>query len=113
MGVGRKKGTPKTGGRQKGAKNKITKILKQSILEAAISVGDDYVDNAVDEDGIALDDDEKAKLEGGMVAYLKTQAVFQPVAFMSLLGKVMPLQLETDPDSAPIFTVNFVKADDK
>jgi hypothetical protein len=30
--------------------------------------------------------------EGGLVGYLEKQAVSNPVAFMGLLGKVLPLQ---------------------
>lgn len=40
--------------------------------------------------------------EGGGVAYLKIQAVQNPVAFMSLLGKVLPMQVE-GPDGEHIF----------
>jgi len=61
----------KTGGRQRGTPNKLTKALKDAILEAA----------------------ERAGGQGGTVSYLETQAVANPNAFMSLLGKVLPLQI--------------------
>lgn len=64
---GRTKGAPKTGGRQKGTPNKITRALKDMILEALHE-------------------------EGG-VAYLREQAREQPAAFMALVGKVLPLQI--------------------
>lgn len=57
----------KTGGRKKGTPNKVTGQLKDMILQA-------------------LD-------ESGGVAYLKTQALENPTAFLSLVGKVLPLQV--------------------
>lgn len=69
---GRPKGLPKTGGRQKGTPNKRTALLKDAILEAA----------------------EKAGGPEGVVGYLTMQAQTNPAAFMSLLGKVMPTQVE-------------------
>ena len=57
-------------GRPKGSKNKTTALLKDAILKAA----------------------EEAGGKEGMVGYLKQQAVKNPTAFMSLLGKVLPIQ---------------------
>lgn len=65
---GKPKGSPKTGGRQKGTPNKVTAVLKNAILTAA----------------------ERAH-PGGTVGYLVQQAQENPVAFMGLLGKVLPL----------------------
>lgn len=59
----------KTGGRQKGTPNKVTGALRDMIL-------------------IALNDQ-----PGGGIEYLKIQAVENPNAFMSLLGKVLPMQV--------------------
>jgi hypothetical protein len=73
--MSRAKGTPKTGGRAKGSANKITKELKDMILGA--------LDNA------------------GGEQYLTQQAVVNPASFMTLVGKVLPLQL-TGKDGAPI-----------
>ena len=61
-------GTPGPG-RPKGVPNKNTKALKDMILQAL---------------------DEQA---GGGVGYLKVQAIENPTAFMTLLGKVLPTQL--------------------
>ena len=69
--VGRPKGTPKTGGRKKGTPNKISSVLKEAILEAA----------------------EQAGGEDGIAGYLVVQAHANPVAFMGLLGKVLPMTL--------------------
>ena len=62
----------KTGGRQKGTSNKVTADLKDMILTA-------------------LSD------EGG-VAYLRGIARDQPLAFCTLLGKVLPMTVVGDPE---------------
>jgi hypothetical protein len=64
----------KTGGRQKGTPNKLTGQLKEMILEAAELAGDDMGG-------------------GGTIKYLRMQATLQPAAFLSLLGRVLPLQV--------------------
>ena len=61
---------PKTGGRTAGTPNKVTKALKEAILEAA-----------------------EASHKDGTVGYLKVQARDNPAAFMTLLGKVLPMQV--------------------
>jgi hypothetical protein len=65
--AGRVKGTPKTGGRKKGTPNKDTGDLRAMILEALTN-------------------------KGG-VAYLEKQADENPKAFLSLVGRVLPLQV--------------------
>lgn len=74
-------------GRQKGVPNKLTKQLKDMILGA-------------------LDD-------AGGQEYLATQAVKNPAAFMTLIGKVLPLQVvgggPDDPAVQHAITVRFVK----
>lgn len=80
------KGRPKTGGRAKGTPNKLTADVKAMVLEA-------------------LD-------KAGGVSYLLTQAQSNPNAFLTLVGKVLPLQVQGDPDK-PLtgLTVTFVKPD--
>lgn len=56
-------------GRPKGSPNKITADLKRAILEAAEAAGG----------------------EGGTAGYLARQAEENPASFMTLLGKVLPL----------------------
>lgn len=68
----------KTGGRKKGSPNKITGQLKDMILTA-------------------LDESHP----GGGVEYLKRTAIDHPVAFLTLVGKVLPLQM-TGEDGGPI-----------
>ena len=63
-------------GRPKGAPNKTTAIIKDAIIQAATNAGD-----------------------GDMVEYLTQQARLNPGPFMSLLGKVLPMQIAGDPDN--------------
>lgn len=62
-------------GRPKGSPNKTTALLKDAILQAATEAGG-----------------------GDLVAYLKMQASLNPGPFMTLLGKVMPTQVEAEVD---------------
>jgi hypothetical protein len=64
-------------GRKKGSTNKLTGELKEMILEAANLAGG----------------------EGGTVQYLRTQASANPTAFMSLLGRVLPMTVNGDKDN--------------
>jgi len=66
----------KTGGRKKGTPNKTTALLKDAILKAATDAGD-----------------------GDLAQYLQKQADKNPTAFLSLLGKVLPLQVGGDEDN--------------
>ena len=71
--------TPKIGqgkpgpGRPKGLANKTTSLLKDAILKAATEAGG-----------------------GDMAEYLRQQATANPGPFLSLLGKVLPLQVTGD-----------------
>jgi len=67
-------GKPKTGGRQKGTLNKTSALLKDAVLEAANTAGGSE----------------------GLVGYLRVQARENPVAFMGLLGKLVPSQISAD-----------------
>jgi hypothetical protein len=60
-------------GRVKGVPNKTTALLKDAILKAATNAGG-----------------------GDLVQYLELQARVNPGPFMSLLGKVLPMQLTGD-----------------
>ena len=66
-------------GRKKGSVNKTTALLKDAILAAADAAGDGR----------------------GLTGYLEMQAREQPVAFMTLLGKVLPMQV-TGENGGPI-----------
>jgi hypothetical protein len=66
-------GRKKTGGRVKGTPNKTTVVLKDAILQAA---GEAHPE--------------------GMVAYLVQQARANPQAFLSLLGRVLPMTVDAE-----------------
>jgi hypothetical protein len=63
-------------GRPKGVPNKTTTALKEMILAALNEAH-----------------------EGGGIEYLKQQAAENPTAFLTLVGKVLPLQLQGDPNN--------------
>ena len=75
----------KTGGRQKGTPNKLTANVKQAI--------------------------EKAFDKVGGPEYLARQAEENPVAFMTLLGKVLPTQVTGDPDNPVVTRIETVVVD--
>lgn len=62
-------------GRRKGSQNKTTALLKDAILKAAENAG-----NKVGSDGL--------------VSYLELQATENPAPFLTLLGKVLPTQVD-------------------
>ena len=68
----------KAGGRQKGVPNKTTTALKEAILAAAEAAGGS---------------------KDGMIGYLRTIARENSGALVSLLGKVLPLQIAGDPET--------------
>ena len=78
------KGGPKVGGRKKGTPNKQTAALKDMILTAL----------------------EGADKEGS-VAYLTKQAAENPTAFLTLVGKVLPLQVNADVNAQVVGVITF------
>lgn len=68
-------------GRPKGAPNKTTALLKDAILKAAEQAGNKVGDQ-------------------GLVSYLEDQATKNPGPFMSLLGKVLPMQVTGEDGNA-------------
>ncbi len=87
--MGWPKGKPsgrKTGGRGAGVPNVITTDLKAIILEAL------HLSRGEGPDG---------KPTIGAIPYLRMQSRVNPVAFMALVGKVLPLQL-TGANGGPI-----------
>ncbi|MGJ7039160.1 hypothetical protein J2Y63_002415 [Shinella sp. BE166] len=68
---------PRAGmGRPKGSPNKTTALLKDAIIQAAEKAGG-----------------------GNIVEYLTQQARLNPGPFMSLLGKVLPMQISGDEEN--------------
>ncbi|WP_019224116.1 hypothetical protein [Bartonella rattaustraliani] len=76
-------------GRGKGALNMSTRLLRDAIIEAGERAGGKYGND-------------------GLVSYLEKQAVRCPHAFLSLLGKVLPIQL-TGQNGGAIHIVQNVK----
>lgn len=81
-------------GRKAGSTGATNKLLKDAIIAAAEAVG---------ADGEGAD---------GMIGYLTQRAKDQPVAFMGLLGKVIPLTLQGDPDK-PLHVQHDIKPADR
>ena len=79
-----KKGVPRhpLAGRKKGTPNKVTKLLKDQILDAL----------------------EEAGGEGGGQKWLVDLARNRPESFASLLGKVLPTQITGDGGGPVVFT---------
>jgi hypothetical protein len=71
----------KTGGRRKGSRNKLTTALKDMILTALAN-------------------------KGG-VEYLEKQADQNPTAFLTLVGKVLPLQVDAEHSGEVVAKVVF------
>lgn len=83
VGRGNPKGTrpPNAGkGRGKGAVNVVTRIIKEATIAAAAAEG---------ADGHGKD---------GLEGYLRRLARNEPRSFASLLGRIIPVQIGTDPD---------------
>ena len=73
-------------GRKPGIPNRANGLLKDAIIQAA----------------------EEAGGEGGMVAYLTKQAKKHPAAFLGLIGRVLPLQVQ-DRGARPQIIVEIVR----
>jgi len=83
-----------TPGRKKGQVNKTTALLKDAILRAAEAAGG----------------------KGGTVAYLTDQAKDNPAAFLTLLGKVLPLQINGGEDEHGLpkaIEIRYISAKDR
>jgi Family of unknown function (DUF5681) len=72
-------------GKKPGTQNKVTTALKEVILQALDEAGG----------------------EGGAVAYLRSQATLSPGAFLSLVGKVLPLTIKGQIEGHLTCNVNY------
>jgi hypothetical protein len=77
-------------GRPKGSQNKITTLLKDAILDAGAQAHPE-----------------------GLTGYLREQAKDNPAAFMTLLGKVLPLQVGGDPSNPVRAVIEIVTGVDR
>ena len=84
-------------GRQKGTPNKMSKLMKESIILAAERQGEMMVKKIYGDSEDEADQRfvEEAKKDG-MTAYLQLQAEKNPTAFMTLMGKVLPMQVNAE-----------------
>lgn len=73
-------------GRPPGMPNKTTALLKDAIIKAA----------------------EQAGGKDGMIGYLKAQASKNPGPFLSLLGKVLPMQVTGEDGAAVQLTITWL-----
>jgi hypothetical protein len=78
----------KRGGRPAGSLNKVTKLLREAILQAAEEVGEPEM--LTSKTGKVY---YKKTGKDGTVGYLRHLALRDPKSFASLLGRVMPLQI--------------------
>lgn len=85
------------GGRPVGSPNKFPRLLKDALLEAAETVGNKLAPFQ-----------KRGPAQSGLVNYLCHQAVKSPNAFMSLLGRVLPLQIESD-GNGPVLIVDRIE----
>jgi hypothetical protein len=72
-------------GRKKGTVNRVTRLLKDCILLAGEQAGGGGKD--------------------GMTNYLRQQAVENPGPFLALLAKILPTQINADPDDQLVVVI--------
>lgn len=94
------------GGRQTGTLNTVTSDLKDDLLTAAEELGFPKVMPILDANGEPTGETELiATAEQGRVGFLKWLGLHYPAAFASLLGRVIPLQVnmkKTEPRTVDI-----------
>jgi hypothetical protein len=88
-------------GRKKGTPNKTSGLMKNSIILAAELAGQDLVEEMYGENAENADPRfvEQARKDG-MTAYLRIQAKANPQSFMTLMGKVLPMQVNAEVSGA-------------
>lgn len=94
-----KRGFGSGAGRKPGQKDRVSIALKEAILLAGETVGDELAD-AAEAEGKTHPD--------GLMGYLTMVARSDPKAFCGLLGKVLPQQVKLDGklDMTPIINLN-------
>jgi hypothetical protein len=85
------------GGRRPGVPNKLSRIIKECVIQAAEEVGD--------LSGIQKKNLSKRGVHGpdGLTGYLRFIAKTERKAFVGLLGKLLPMQVVTDKHSETIY----------
>lgn len=85
------KGREKTGGREKGVKNRTTVLLKEAIMQAAEREGSN------------------GEGKEGVIGFLRKLSRREPAVFGRLMEKLLPYQL-TGKDGSPMQVVHSTKA---
>jgi hypothetical protein len=84
-------------GRPKGSRNKLTKSTTELLLRAAAEVGDSITPG---EDG-----------KGGVLGFLKVSAVTERRAYLALIGRALPVQVNARVTHKPMMTLDEVAAE--
>jgi hypothetical protein len=93
---------PKNAGRRHGSLNKTTGLLREAVLLAAELEGDLSLQKFKTAAERYRESDQEAAKRGGLVGYLRYIARKHPKSFVSLLGRVLPLQVHVDSRSQTI-----------
>lgn len=88
------KRSPKAG-RRRGSQNRTTGILKEAVLLAAELEGDVSLQQFTTTTALHRESDEAAAKRGGLVGYLRYVAREHPPSFVTLLNRVLPLQVQS------------------
>jgi hypothetical protein len=83
-------------GRRQGSPNRTTGLLKEAVLLAAELEGDVSLQEFKTAAQLHREGDLEAAKRGGLVGYLRYVARYHPPSFVTLLGRVLPLQVRVD-----------------
>lgn len=90
-------GTKNKGGRPPGRPNKFPGLLKEALIEAAEIAGNRLAPKG-----------KRGEAQSGLINYLAHQAIHSPNAFLPLLGRVLPLQVENN-GTGPLLVVDRIE----
>jgi hypothetical protein len=83
-------------GRRGGSPNRTTGLLKEAVLLAAELEGDIALQEFKNAAQLHREGDLEAAKRGGLVGYLRYVARHYPPSFVTLLSRVLPLQVRVD-----------------
>lgn len=93
---------PPMAGRRAGSQNKTTGILKEAVLLAAELEGDVSLQEFKTSAQLHREGDKEAAKRGGLVGYLRYIAREYPQSFVTLLNRMLPLQVRVDARSQTV-----------
>lgn len=93
---------PVKAGRRQGSLNKTTGLLKEAVLLAAELEGDVSLQEFETSAQLHRESDKEAVKRGGLVGYLRYVAREYPQSFVTLLNRVLPLQVRVDARSQTV-----------